>query len=106
MPAGYSATRAGRVRLSLCSALAAGGSVTHPGTDSDHQGLDARFQCRVNDRREMRAVIDRQIVELASLPGLCIRGRIVTAHEPENRRCMPRRAEATEILARRRGSRV
>ena len=77
-----------------------------PGQRADDQCLDASLEGRMQDRSELRTMIDRQFVQLTRRPGLGINLGIVATHEPEHRRHLPCGAEATEILARRRGTGV
>src|SRR5271165_7441603 len=77
-----------------------------PGQRADDQRLDASLHGGVQDRRELWAVIDRQLIQLARGLGRGINLGIIAAYEPKHRRHVPCSAEAAEILARRRRPRV
>jgi len=53
----------------------------------------------MQDRRELWAVVDRQLVQLACSLRLGIDVRIIPAHEPEHGGHLPCCAEAPEVLA-------
>src|SRR5689334_20874519 len=74
-----------------------------PSLRGDDQGLDAGLQCRVNNRREQRAVVDGELIEPARLLGLRVDVGVGPADEPEHGRNVPLGPERSEVLARRRG---
>src|SRR5215472_52062 len=66
-----------------------------------HHRFDPGFERRVQHRSEVRAVIDRQLVYSVSLFCFGIENGIGATDEPEDRRGIPTRSKASEILARR-----
>src|SRR5262249_26086334 len=78
------------------------GSGGQPGLRGNDHCLDAGLQGGVDDRRKTRVVISGDLANLASRLGFRVDHRIGAAHEPEYRRYMPSRSEASEVLARRR----
>ena len=71
-----------------------------PGPRGDDQRFHARFQGRMNHRREMRVVVRRQVVEPARFFGLRIDIGVRATDEPEDGRDVPLGPEAAEVLAR------
>src|SRR5271163_2782919 len=73
-----------------------------PGLRRNNQGLDARRQRRVDNRREQWAVVDRKLVDSARFLGFRVDIGIGAAHKPKYGRNVPFGSERSEVLARRR----
>jgi hypothetical protein len=58
--------------------------------------------CRMQNRCKSGVVVRRNLSNSPGLLGLSVPFGIGTADEPEDRRCLPRSTEHSEILARRR----
>ena len=67
--------------------------MSHLGRESrlrcEHHCFHAGLQSRMDDRCELRAVIDGDVVETSRSFGLRISDRVSPAHEPEHRRHVP-----------------
>jgi hypothetical protein len=68
------------------------------------KSLDAGLQGRIDDRREARVVVGRDLVEPACLLGFRVTIGVGATDEPEHGGRVPLGAEGPEILARRRRS--
>jgi hypothetical protein len=54
-----------------------------PGLRRDNKGLHARLQCRMDNRRKERAVVDREFIDSTRFLSLTVDIRVGTAHEPK-----------------------
>ena len=70
-----------------------------PSLRRDNQGLYARLQRWMNDRRKLRTVADRKFIEPTGFLGLCVHIGIGAAHEPKHGGNVPLGSERSEILA-------
>src|SRR5579859_5920728 len=77
-----------------------------PGLRGNDQRFHASLQGRMDDRREMRVVIRRDLVELASRFRLRVQVGVGTANKPEHRWDVPFGSIQAEVLARRRRLRL
>src|SRR6185312_1593610 len=64
-----------------------------PGSCANDQCLDARLQRRMDERRKLWAVVDRQVIDAARLFCLGVSVRVGAAEEPEDGRHVPLRSE-------------
>jgi hypothetical protein len=54
-----------------------------PGLRRDNKSLNARLQCRMDNWRKERAMVDREFIDSTRFLSLIVDIRVGTAHEPK-----------------------